>query len=279
MSPARGAHDDQKRVLVMGVLNVTPDSFSDGGRWLDPVRALEHAGEMATAGADLIDVGGESTRPGAVQVTPAEELARVLPVVTELVNRGLRVSIDTRHASVAHAALAAGAVLVNDVSAGAADPDMLPVVAAAGTDVVLMHSRGPAATRPAYDDVVADVTAELLARRDAALSAGVAAERIVLDPGIGFAKGPRESWALLAALPQLVALGHRVLVGASRKSFLGALLERPDPADREAATQAITALAARDGAWCVRVHEVRPAADAVRVVEALRRAAGRSIDE
>jgi dihydropteroate synthase len=255
----------------MGILNVTPDSFSDGGLWLDPVRAVDHGCAMAAAGADLIDVGGESTRPGALPVSPDQELARVLPVVAELAARGLRVSIDTRHAAVALAAVRAGAVLVNDVSAGASDPEMLPVVAECGVDVVLMHSRGPAATRPAYDDVVSDVVAELTVRRDVALAAGIDGERIVLDPGIGFAKGPQHSWALLAAVPRLVELGHRVLVGASRKSFLGALLERPDPAGREAATQALTALVARDGAWCVRVHEVRPAADAVRVVQALGR--------
>ena len=267
---------DLGRTLVMGVVNVTPDSFSDGGRHLDPELAVRHGRALLGEGADLLDVGGESTRPGAARVTADVERARVLPVVEGLVAAGAVVSIDTTRASVAAQALDAGAGVVNDVSGGLADPDMLPLVAERGCTYVAMHWRGHSAdmqTRARYDDVVRDVSAELAARRDAALAAGVARERLVLDPGLGFAKQAEHSWALLGALPELAAIGP-LLVGASRKGFLGALLAGPDGAlrpagERDDATTAVTALAARAGAWAVRVHAVRASADAVRVVAAV----------
>jgi dihydropteroate synthase len=262
---------------VMGILNVTPDSFSDGGRYGSPEAAVAHGVDMVRRGADYVDVGGESTRPGARRVDAEEELARVVPVVAELARQGVAVSVDTTRACVAAAAVEAGAVLVNDVSGGLADPDMARVVAEAGVRWVLMHWRGHSADMyapAAYDDVVADVRRELLQRVDAAVSAGVAERQILLDPGLGFAKLPPHDLALLRHLDQLTALGFPVLVGASRKRFLGAVLAGPDgeapPArDRDAATLATTVLAARAGAWGVRVHEVAGTVDAVRVVAAL----------
>ncbi len=270
------------RCRVIGVLNVTPDSFSDGGAWYGVDRAVAHGRALAAAGADLVDVGGESTRPGAGRVSEAEELRRTVPVVRELAAVGVPVSIDTLRASVAAAALAAGAVMVNDVSGGLADAAMPRLVAETGVPYVVMHWRGHSAdmqSRAAYGDVVAEVVAELRTRLDAVLAAGVAVEQVVLDPGIGFAKTAEHSWRLLAALPALVAIGRPVLVGASRKALLGSLLggsgEEPRPVDRrEDATTAITALAARAGAWAVRVHDVGPSADAVRVVAAMEAAAG-----
>jgi dihydropteroate synthase len=272
-----------RRCLVMGVVNVTPDSFSDGGSWPDADTAIAHGLELAAAGADIVDVGGESTRPGAARVTEAEELHRVLPVVCELAAAGVAVSVDTTRPVVAAAALEAGAVLVNDVSA-AADPELLAVAARTGAPYVLMHSRGASAQMSAlavYDDVVAEVVAELAAARDRVLAAGVAPDRLVIDPGIGFAKNADHNWQLLAHLDAVAALGHPVLVGVSRKAFLGALLateEGPRPvSDRDDATQALTALLAVEGIWAVRVHDVRPAVDAVRVaarLEAARRASG-----
>lgn len=263
----------QGRCLVMGVLNVTPDSFSDGGLYADTESAIRHGAFLASCGADLVDVGGESTRPGAQRPSVAEELDRVLPVVTALAAQGVNVSVDTMRAEVADAALAAGAVLVNDVSGGKADPDILGVVADAGVPYVLMHWRAHSASmqaHTAYASVVDDVLAELLAQRDVAVAAGIAPERIALDPGIGFAKTSEQNWALLGALPQLVAAGHPVLVATSRKRFLGELLADAEglrsPLGRDAATGATTALAAAAGAWCVRVHDVRAAVDAVRVV-------------
>ena len=256
------------RTLVMGVVNATPDSFSDG--YPDADVAVQHGLRLLADGADLLDVGGESTRPGAGRVDADEERQRVLPVVQALAAEGAVVSVDTTRASVAAAALGAGATIVNDVSGGLADPAMLPLVAEAGVPYVVMHWRGHSAdmqSRAVYEDVVGEVCAELVQRRDAALAAGVAGERIVLDPGLGFAKQPEHSWALLRALPTLVALGHPLLVGASRKGFLGALLDDRPAAERDDATAAVTVLAAQAGAWAVRVHEVRASADAVRVVE------------
>jgi len=269
---------DLGRTRVMGVVNATPDSFSDGGRHGDAGGAVRHGLRLLDEGADLLDVGGESTRPGAERVPLAEELARVLPVVEGLVAAGAVVSVDTVRAAVAAAAIKAGAQLVNDVSGGLGDPEMLPLVAAAGVPYVAMHGRGPSRymqDRARYDDVVAEVTAELLARRDAALAAGVDRQGLLLDPGLGFAKEPEHNWALVAALPGLAALGSPLLVGASRKAFLGRLLAAPTgeprPVDhRDAATAAVTVLAAQAGAWAVRVHEVRSSADAVRVVAATR---------
>jgi dihydropteroate synthase len=262
----------------MGILNVTPDSFSDGGRHDTLDAAVAHGLHLAAAGADYVDVGGESTRPGAARVSPEEESRRVLPVVAELAGLGIAVSIDTTRASVATAALAAGAVMVNDVSGGLADPAMASVVAAADAPWVLMHRRGHSRDMYAearYGDVVTDVRRELCQRVDAALAAGVAAERIVVDPGLGFAKLPEHDLALLAGLEDIAALGFPVLVGASRKRFLGALLATVDghprpPDGRDDATLATSVLAARSGAWGVRVHDVAGSADAVRVVAAAR---------
>jgi dihydropteroate synthase len=262
----------------MGILNVTPDSFSDGGRYASTEDAVAHGLAMVAAGADSVDVGGESTRPGAGRVEPAEELRRVLPVVAGLARAGVTVGIDTTRALVATAALEAGAVLVNDVSGGLADPDMARVVADARVPWVLMHRRGPSRDMDAaaeYRDVVGEVRRELCARVDAALAAGVAADRLIVDPGLGFAKRPEHDLALLAGLADVISLGFPVLVGASRKRFLGAVLTRPDgsvppAAERDGATAATTVLAAAAGAWGVRVHDVAGSADAVRVVAAAR---------
>ncbi|MGY1705844.1 dihydropteroate synthase [Geodermatophilus sp. SYSU D00697] len=266
--------------VVMGVLNVTPDSFSDGGCFADAPSAIAHGLAMHAAGADYVDVGGESTRPGADRVGADEECRRVLPVVRELTGAGVRVSVDTTRAEVAEAALHAGAVLVNDVSGGLADAGMARLVADAGVPWVLMHWRGHsremyAAAR--YGDVVTEVCAELTARVEDVVAAGVAPEQLVLDPGLGFAKRAEHNWALLAGLDRLISLGLPVLVGASRKTFLGRLLAAPDvtvrPAEqRDAATLATTVLAAEAGAWGVRVHDAGASADAVRTVAAVQAA-------
>jgi len=265
------------RCLVVGVLNVTPDSFSDGGRFAGLAEAVAHGMQMYADGADLVDVGGESTRPGAARVEAEEECRRVLPVVRELAAAGVTVSIDTTRAAVAQAAIEAGAVLVNDVSGGLADPAMAPAVAGAGVPWVLMHWRGHSKVMTAlatYDDVVTEVCAELLVRVDAAVAAGVSASSLVLDPGLGFAKTAAQNWTLLAHLDSLVATGLPVLVGASRKSFFGEALAgadgTPRPAgEREHATVATTVIAAMAGVWGVRVHDVGPNADAVRTVAAV----------
>ncbi|MFM9373366.1 dihydropteroate synthase [Streptomyces sp. Da 82-17] len=258
----------------MGVVNVTPDSFSDGGRWFEPWQAVAHGLALVDQGADILDVGGESTRPGARRPTAEEELRRVIPVVRELAATGARVSVDTMRAEVAARAVEAGACLVNDVSGGLADPEMLPFVADAGTPYVAMHWRGHSAGMQAnavYDDVVTDVVDALRLRVEAAVLAGVRREAIVVDPGLGFAKDADHNWQLLGRLPEVLALGHPVLVGAARKAFLGRLLAdpvtgEPRPArERDAATSAVSALAAVQGAWCVRVHDVASTADAVRV--------------
>lgn len=268
------------RCLVMGVVNVTPDSFSDGGRWLDPVDGVRHGLALLEQGADLLDVGGESTRPGATRPSADEELHRVLPVVRELVAAGARVSIDTMRAEVADACLSAGAAMVNDVSGGLADPEMAPVVAAAGVPYVVMHWRGPSSGMDelaTYSDVVTDVRDELCARVEALTGQGVDRAQLILDPGLGFAKRAEHNWSLLAGLGVLTALGLPLLVGASRKRFLGSLLAGPDgsprpPQQRDDATAATSALIALAGAWCVRVHDVAATADAVRVVAAVREA-------
>ncbi|MFD5555456.1 dihydropteroate synthase [Streptomyces sp. NPDC127068] len=265
------------RCAVMGVVNVTPDSFSDGGRWFDTTAAVKHGLDLVGRGADLVDVGGESTRPGARRVDEDEELRRVVPVVRELAAEGAAVSVDTMRASVAEQSLAAGALLVNDVSGGLADPAMVPVVAAAGAPFVVMHWRGfleGPQIRGVYADVVTEVVDELRTRVDAVIAGGVAADRIVVDPGLGFSKDVDHDLALLARLDRLRALGHPVLVAASRKRFLGRVLAGPEGAppparERDAATAAVSAIAAHGGAWAVRVHEVRATADAVRVARAV----------
>jgi dihydropteroate synthase len=245
------------RTLIMGVLNVTPDSFSDGGRWQDPDAAIAHGVAMAQAGAGIVDVGGESTRPGAVTVAPRDELERVLPVVRELVARGITVSIDTMHASTAMAAVEAGAQIVNDVSGGLADEGMARVVAETGVHFVAMHWRGGADVQAGYRDVVADVRTELKNRVAQLMVAGVSPEKIILDPGLGFAKDAVHNWQLLGRLDELASLGHGILIGASRKRFIGALLPEGAPMeDRDPPTAVISALAARSGVWAVRVHDV-----------------------
>jgi dihydropteroate synthase len=256
----------------MGVLNVTPDSFSDGGQYATPPAAVPHGLAMVRDGADLVDVGGESTRPGAQRPSEAQEAARVLPVVEALASAGVAVSIDTMRASVAAAAVAAGAVLVNDVSGGLADEAMLPTVAHLQVPIVLMHWRGHSQdmqSRTRYDDVVAEVADVLRSRVAAAEAAGVDPARIVVDPGIGFAKTADQSWELMARLTELAVVRRPVLVGASRKSFLGALLataDGPRPvAERVHASVAVAALAATLGVWCVRAHDVRATVDAVAV--------------
>jgi dihydropteroate synthase len=265
------------RCLVMGVVNVTPDSFSDGGAFADTATAVEHGLALAAAGADIVDVGGESTRPGAGRVSPDVELRRVQPVVAALAAAGVTVSIDTMRASTASAALDAGALIVNDVSGGRADKDLPVVVAEAGVPYVVMHWRAHSEQMQQhadYDDVVREVCDELRERVDDVVAAGVSPDAIVVDPGIGFAKTAEHNWALLAHLEALRGLGHPLLVGASRKSFLGALLADdagPRPtAGRDDATAAVTVVAAMAGAWGVRVHDVQASADAVRVVARLR---------
>jgi dihydropteroate synthase len=261
----------------MGVVNVTPDSFSDGGAFADSDSAVEHGLALAAAGADIVDVGGESTRPGAERVSADEERRRVEPVVSALAGAGVVVSIDTMRASTAVAALEAGAALVNDVSGGRADPQLPSVVASARVPYVVMHWRAHSAQMQQhtdYDDVVRDVCDELRERVDDVVAAGVDPSHVIVDPGLGFAKTPEHNWALLARLGDVLALGRPLLVGSSRKSFLGALLADdtgPRPtAGRDDATAALTVVAALAGAWGVRVHDVRANADAVRVVARLR---------
>ncbi|CDO91135.1 dihydropteroate synthase [Mycobacterium triplex] len=262
---------------VVGVVNVTGDSFSDGGRYLCVDNAVAHGLALGADGAGIVDVGGESTRPGATRIDPRVESARVVPVVKELAAQGVTVSIDTMHADVARAALQHGALIVNDVSGGRADPAMAPLIAETGARWVLMHWRSVSSDRPHeaphYRDVVAEVRSELLASVDDAVAAGVDPAKLVIDPGLGFAKTGQHNWALLHALPEFVATGVPVLLGASRKRFLGTLLAGSDgsprpPDGRETATAVISALAALYGAWGVRVHDVRASVDALKVVGA-----------
>jgi len=260
----------------MGVVNVTPDSFSDGGKWLDAQTAIAHGVDLVAEGADIVDVGGESTRPGALRIDVDEELRRVIPVVRALAAEGIPVSVDTMRATVAQQSLDVGAMIVNDVSGGRADPDMLDVAARSGKPLVLMHWREHSQSmqnNTRYDDVVADVIAELRLQIDAAHAAGVADDNLIVDPGLGFSKTGDQNWTVLKNLDAFASLGYPLLVAASRKRFLGELLadgEMFRPTDqREAATVAITTLAAEHGAWCVRVHEPSASADAVRVVARL----------
>jgi dihydropteroate synthase len=259
--------------LIMGIVNVTPDSFSDGGRYADAGAAVAHALRLAADGADMVDVGGESTRPGAERVAPRVEQDRVLPVVQALADAGIAVSIDTMNAATAVAAVAVGARIVNDVSGGLADPEMLAAVAGTGADIALSHWRGHSTdmyARAHYDDVVDEVIAELRTRLEAAAAAGIAPSRVILDPGIGFGKKGAQNWAMLRGLDRLVGVGSRVLVGTSRKRFLAeALAADPDDladadeARRDLATAVTSALAAQAGVWGVRVHDVAATRDAL----------------
>jgi dihydropteroate synthase len=265
--------------LVMGVLNVTPDSFSDGGEFVRLEAALDHARVLQIAGADSIDVGGESTRPGASRVTPAEEQARVLPVIEAIVAQlGAKVSIDTMNAETARLAVAAGASIINDVSGGLADPGMFQVAADTGATIIISHWRGfsdQMDTLATYDDVAAEVAAELKTRVDAALATGIKPEQIVIDPGLGFAKDMQQNWKLVARLDKLEELGYPILVGASRKRFIAGVIEPDEPAEvsnerRDLATAVLTALLLQRKIWGVRVHNVLATTDAIRVVAALR---------
>ena len=262
------------RTLVMGVINVTPDSFSDGGRFIDAEIAIAHGRKMSEEGADIIDIGGESTRPGSERISEQEELDRVLPVVESLTSDGIIVSIDTMRSSVAQTAVTAGARIINDISGGKVDPQMLPYVATLDIPFILMHWRGPSNimnTLTDYDDVVLDVRNELMAQVAKAEAAGVNRSRIVLDPGIGFAKTVDQNWPILKHLDVLEAEGLPILMGASRKKFLGELLasngQPREMDDREAATTAISVLMAQRKTWCVRVHDARSSRDAIEVVQ------------
>ncbi|MDF2144623.1 dihydropteroate synthase [Knoellia sp. p5-6-4] len=266
--------------LVMGVVNVTPDSFSDGGQWFEPEAAVAHGRDLLDQGADILDVGGESTRPGAERPSLQEELRRVLPVVAELAGLGATVSVDTMRAEVAARAVEAGAAIINDVSGGLADPDMASVAASAAVPFIAMHWRGHSRDmqdKAVYADVAAEVCAELTVRAEHLRGQGIAEENLVLDPGFGFSKLAAHNWSLLRHLDQVVALGYPVLVGTSRKTFLGRLgvpeggQPRP-PLDRDAATAATSLVAARSGVWCVRVHDVPSTLDALRVAAALEEA-------
>ena len=264
----------------MGVVNVTPDSFSDGGRWFEPEAAIAHGRELLAAGADLLDIGGESTRPGAERPDVAEELRRVVPVVRELARAGATVSVDTMRASVAGAAIEAGASLVNDVSGGLADGEMAALVAQAGIPFVVMHWRGHSTdmqSRAVYSDVVAEVCAELGERVGALQDSGIRRENLVVDPGFGFAKTAAHNWSLLRRLDEVMALGLPVLVGTSRKAFLGRLgvadgADPRPPAERDLSTAVTSFHAARHGAWAVRVHDVASTVRALDVADALREA-------
>jgi dihydropteroate synthase len=262
------------RTLVMGVLNVTPDSFSDGGRFNDAQIATNHALQMIKDGADIIDIGGESTRPGSERISVQEELDRVLPVISALADSGIALSIDTMRPEVARAAIAAGACMINDVSGGKSDPEMLEYASSLNSPYILMHWRGPSNimnTLTDYQDVVADVTAEISQQVDVAVAAGIARERIVIDPGIGFAKTVDQNWPILKHLDVLEGLGLPILMGASRKKFLGELLAKDgvprDSDERESATAAISTLMAARGLWAVRVHDVKSSSDAIAVVD------------
>jgi dihydropteroate synthase len=265
------------RTLVIGVVNVTPDSFSDGGEWLEPAKAIRHGLDLLSEGADILDIGGESTRPGAIRPEVSEELRRVLPVIGELAATGACISIDTMRTAVAEPAIAAGARLVNDVSGGKADPRMLRFVAGAGVPYICMHWRGHAEdmqSKAVYRDVVSEVISELRGQLDAAESAGVPAEKLIIDPGLGFAKSAEHNWQLLQRLDAFDVLGRPLLIGVSRKTFLGRLLAAADgsprpPKERDDATTALTAVLALREVWGVRVHSVRASRDAITVAQRL----------
>lgn len=264
------------RTVVMGILNCTPDSFSDGGEYNSTETAIAHGLRMFYGGADIIDVGGESTRPGAAYVDEAEEQARILPVISTLAKAGALVSVDTRHASTAALALDAGAGLINDVSGAHVHPAMIALIAERQAPYVLMHSRGDSRSMDSlteYTDVVDEVVAELTEIREKFYAAGVKEENLILDPGIGFSKNAEQNWELLANLDQVAAMGNKILVGTSRKRFLGSLLtsagKAAAPKDRDDATSATTAIAAAQGIWGVRVHDVDASLDAAKVAARL----------
>ncbi|WP_078292578.1 dihydropteroate synthase [Mycobacterium sp. D16R24] len=273
---------------ILGVVNVTDDSFSDGGQFIRQSDAVAHGLALASAGADIIDVGGQSTRPGATPIRQKIEMQRVIPVIKELASHGINVSVDTMRAEVAAAAVEAGANMVNDVSGGRADPEMAPLMADLGLPWILMHWRSknfihtPAAKN--YGDVVTDVSRELMESVEVALKAGVSQDKLILDPGLGFAKTAHHNWLLLQSIPDLQELGYPILIGASRKRFLGALLtdlkgvERPADG-RETATAVITALGALHEVWGVRVHDVTASMDALKVVRAWETGGAESIEE
>jgi dihydropteroate synthase len=244
-------------MIVMGILNVTPDSFADGGRHNNLDAAVKRGLEMLSEGVDIVDIGGESTKPGVERVSEVEELARVIPVITELAKHGARMSIDTMRASTARAAIAAGAAIINDVSGGLADPEMMPTAGALGVPYIAMHWRGHSKdmnSRAVYDDVVKDVISELQERISAALDAGISKDHLIIDPGIGFAKDAHHNWEIIDSIEDFVAMGYPVLIGASRKRFLGG--DNPD--SREAATIELTKRLSTSGIWGVRVHSVKP---------------------
>jgi dihydropteroate synthase len=262
------------RTYLMGVLNVTPDSFSDGGQFDRLDRAIAQAQSMAQAGADILDIGGQSTRPGAVQISLAEELDRVIPVIEALRQDGfdLPISVDTTRAAVAEAAIAAGADWINDISGASFDANMLPMVATLGVPIVLMHLRGTPQTMQSltdYDDLAGEIAIALTGRVDAAIAAGVQADRIILDPGIGFAKTADQNYELLRNLPRLADLGYPLLVGPSRKSFIGKTLDQPDPSQRVWGTAAACSGAIALGAHILRVHDVPEMRDVIRVSDSL----------
>ena len=247
----------------MGILNVTPDSFADGGRFNSLVSAVKHAREMMSEAVDIIDIGGESTRPGADRVSEEEEISRVIPVITELAKDGVRMSIDTMRASTARAAIQAGAQIINDVSGGLADPEMLTTAAELKTPFIAMHWRGQSKDMNSmanYGDVVKDVIFELQERISAALDAGITKDNLIIDPGIGFAKTTDHNWEIIDRIHEFVALGYPVLIAASRKRFLGALT----PDERESASVELTRRLSTSGIWAVRVHSVKPHKDVLR---------------
>lgn len=274
------------RTLIMGILNVTPDSFSDGGQHYRVADAVEHALQMIREGADIIDVGGESTRPGSVRITPEEERRRILPVIGELAKMGAVMSVDTMHPATARAAIEAGAHIINDVSGMSMSNDMVAAVAELEVPYILMHARGDSGTMDShaqYQNTASEVCTELATLRDRLLAGGVLPKNIIVDPGLGFAKKGNQDWELLANIDALNELGHRVLIAGSRKRFVGNLLDAEDdrrtgesgnhrpPQERDDATAAISTFSAMRGAWCVRVHNVRASADAVAVVESIKR--------
>jgi dihydropteroate synthase len=265
------------RTLVVGVVNVTPDSFSDGGEWLEPGAAISHGLDLLAEGADIIDIGGESTRPGAARPEVSEEHRRVMPVIRELVAAGACVSIDTMRAAIAAPAIAAGARLVNDVSGGKADPGMMPLIADAGVPFVCMHWRGHSEdmqSKASYADIASEVVKELCVQLDEAVQAGIARDKLIIDPGFGFAKTAEHNWQLLQRLDEFDTLGQPMLLGVSRKTFLGRLLAAADgtprpPKERDDATTALTAVLALQSVWGVRVHSVRASRDAIAVAQRL----------